>query len=37
MRFHNSSGISQIVAKGFFFFFIVYPLAARKVYARRGF
>jgi hypothetical protein len=37
MRFHNSSGTSQIVGRDFFFFFIVYPLSASKLYALKGF
>jgi len=36
MRFHSSSDTSQIVGKGFFFF-IVYPLSAYKLYALKGF
>jgi hypothetical protein len=37
MRSHNSSGTSQIVGSGFFFFITPYPLLAYKLYAFRGF
>jgi hypothetical protein len=36
MRSHNSSGTSQIVGSGFFFF-ISYPLLALKLYAFKRF
>jgi hypothetical protein len=36
MRFHSSSGISQMVGKAFFFF-IVHPLSAQNYMLSKGF